>query len=143
MSHSSRVYESIIILALSFQLVSCGTILYPERRGQMAGRLDVGVVLLDSVGLLFFLIPGIIAFAVDFSSGAIYLPAGSTASFNPDDYTVTELENIVRRETGKNFAFNDKRIQVTKLENLEEIPVYFAQFQKTASAQLAKNSTKN
>jgi hypothetical protein len=52
----------------------CGTILYPERRGQPHGRLDWGVVLLDGLGLIFFFIPGIIAFAVDFATGAIYLP---------------------------------------------------------------------
>src|SRR5215472_17337813 len=53
---------------------SCGTILYPERRGQPRGPLDPGVVVLDAIGLLFFIIPGVIAFAVDFSTGAIYLP---------------------------------------------------------------------
>src|SRR5215469_13362952 len=57
-------------------LASCGTILYPERRGQPAGRLDVGVVALDGIGLLLFLVPGVIAFAVDFATGAIYLPPG-------------------------------------------------------------------
>ncbi len=56
--------------------VGCGTILYPERRGQPAGRLDWGVVALDAIGLIFFFIPGVIAFAVDFSTGAIYLPPG-------------------------------------------------------------------
>src|SRR3954447_22013014 len=55
-------------------LASCGTLLYPERRGQPAGRLDVGVVALDGIGLLVFLVPGIISFAVDFATGAIYLP---------------------------------------------------------------------
>lgn len=54
--------------------VGCGTLLHPERRNQPAGRLDWGVVVLDALGLLFFFIPGIIAFAVDFSTGAIYLP---------------------------------------------------------------------
>src|SRR6516225_1345537 len=55
-------------------LASCGTVLYPERRGQPVGRLDVGVVALDGIGLLAFLVPGVIAFAVDFATGAIYLP---------------------------------------------------------------------
>ena len=52
----------------------CGTILYPERRGQPAGPLDWKVVALDAVGLLLFFIPGVIAFAVDFTNGTIYLP---------------------------------------------------------------------
>lgn len=55
-------------------LSGCGLLLYPERRGQPGGRLDWGVVLLDGIGLLLFFIPGVIAFAVDFATGAIYLP---------------------------------------------------------------------
>ena len=34
------------------------------------------MVILDALGLLIFLIPGVSAFAVDFSTGAIYLPPG-------------------------------------------------------------------
>lgn len=52
----------------------CGTILHPERRGQPAGALDWKVVALDAIGLIFFFIPGVIAFAVDFNNGTIYLP---------------------------------------------------------------------
>ena len=65
-------------LILYFVLVSvlflsgCGTIIYPERRGNTA-QVDVAVVLLDAVGLLFFIIPGVIAYAVDLSTGCIYL----------------------------------------------------------------------
>ena len=65
-----------LVALLLLQLTACGTILYPERRGTADGRLDAGVVVLDAVGLLFFLVPGVIAFAVDFSTGAIYLPHG-------------------------------------------------------------------
>src|SRR5215510_1038009 len=63
-----------LLLAATVFLASCGTLLYPERRGQPAGRLDVGVVVLDGIGLLLFLVPGVIAFVVDFATGAIYLP---------------------------------------------------------------------
>jgi hypothetical protein len=56
-------------------VAGCGTILYPERRYQPpGGGLDWGVVALDTLGLLLFFIPGVIAFAVDFTTGAIYLP---------------------------------------------------------------------
>jgi len=53
----------------------CGTILHPERKGQPAGDLDWSIVALDGIGLLLFLVPGVIAFAVDFNNGSIYLPA--------------------------------------------------------------------
>lgn len=70
--------KNIIKLALGIALVAhftaCGTIMHPDREGQREGRLDAGVALLDAIGLLFFIIPGIVAFAVDFSEGTIYLP---------------------------------------------------------------------
>lgn len=60
--------------SLSF-VAGCGMILHPERRNQPpGGDMDWGVFALDAVGLLLFFIPGVIAFAVDFSTGAIYLP---------------------------------------------------------------------
>ncbi len=65
-----------LCVILAFQLVSCGTLLYPERRGQTSGRLDPAVVLMDTIGLFFFVIPGVIAFAVDIYTGCIYLPGG-------------------------------------------------------------------
>ena len=56
-------------------VAGCGMILHPERRNQPpGGDMDWGVFALDAVGLLLFFIPGVIAFAVDFSTGAIYLP---------------------------------------------------------------------
>ncbi|PRB80044.1 polyribonucleotide nucleotidyltransferase [Pseudomonas sp. MYb185] len=56
------------------QLSACGTIFYPERRGQISGEIDPGVAILNGIGLLFYIIPGLIAFAVDFATGAIYFP---------------------------------------------------------------------
>lgn len=55
-------------------LTGCGTVFHPERRGQCAGRLDWKIVALNALGLVLFVIPGIIAFAVDFHTGTIYLP---------------------------------------------------------------------
>ncbi len=53
----------------------CGTLLHRERCGQPHSRdLDWKVVALDGLGLLLFFVPGAIAFVVDFSTGAIYLP---------------------------------------------------------------------
>lgn len=55
-------------------LGACGTIMYPERKGQIDGKIDPTVAVLNGIGLFFFLVPGVIAFAVDFSNGTIYLP---------------------------------------------------------------------
>lgn len=64
----------LLTTAMTTQLAACGTIFYPERRGQITGEIDSGVAILNAIGLLFYLVPGIVAFAVDFATGAIYLP---------------------------------------------------------------------
>lgn len=69
-----RRFLSVLLSGAATVLGGCGTILYPERRGQPHGRLDWGVVALDGLGLVLFFLPGVIAFAVDFATGAIYLP---------------------------------------------------------------------
>jgi hypothetical protein len=66
----------IIMMSLVLQLAACGTLLYPERRGQKQGEIDVKVAVFDAIGLLFFIIPGLVAYIIDFETGAIYLPAG-------------------------------------------------------------------
>ena len=53
----------------------CGTVLHNERVGQPHSRdIDWKVAGLNGLGLAFFFVPGVIAFAVDFYTGAIYLP---------------------------------------------------------------------
>ncbi|MEW4563110.1 hypothetical protein AB1K70_11325 [Bremerella sp. JC770] len=53
----------------------CGTIMHPDRVGQPhTHQLDWRVAALNGLGMLFFFVPGVVAFAVDFYTGAIYLP---------------------------------------------------------------------
>jgi hypothetical protein len=62
-------------------LMGCGTIFYPDRRGQKpVGQVDVGVVVMNALWLLVGLVPGIVAFAVDLSTGALYHPPKSSGS---------------------------------------------------------------
>jgi hypothetical protein len=62
--------------ALGLQIAGCGTILYPERRGQTGGHVDTGVAVMDGLWCLVFIIPGVVGFIVDFGNGAIYEPGG-------------------------------------------------------------------
>lgn len=56
-------------------LSGCGTMLHPERLNQPHSRdIDWKIVALNGLGLIFFFVPGVIAFVVDFHTGAIYLP---------------------------------------------------------------------
>lgn len=74
--HLTQKLIVMALLAAVLNLSACGYFLYPERRGQTSGRLDPAVFLLDAAGLLFGIIPGVVAFVVDLSTGAIYLPKG-------------------------------------------------------------------
>ncbi len=131
------VLHVLICAVLVFQLVGCGTILYPERRGQKAGHLDVGVVLLDGIGLLLFLIPGIIAYAVDFSNGTIYLPGTSRSSldlkdmkqvkFDPKNSSMASIEEIVKKETGYDVRLYQNNTKISKLKSVDDMMVHFAQ----------------
>lgn len=75
-----RLASVLLSATLLFNLTACGYFLYPERVGRESGRIDATVVLLDAAGLLFGIIPGVVAFAVDFSTGAIYLAPGESSS---------------------------------------------------------------
>ena len=72
----SRVIGGVVVAALLTQLTACGSIFFPDRRGQIDGKIDPMIVVLDAVGLLFYVIPGLIAFGVDFATGEIYYPPG-------------------------------------------------------------------
>ena len=65
-----------LTIVMGIQLISCGTLLYPERQGKRSGEVDMHVVIMDAIGLVFGVIPGVVAFAVDYHTGAIYLPKG-------------------------------------------------------------------
>lgn len=131
-----KLLNMTITVALVFQLAGCGTLMYPERRGQVAGRLDVGVVVLDAIGLLFFLIPGVIAFAVDFSNGCIYLPTHpkviTTADlkvirFDPKHTTLAQIEKIIKDQTGYAVKFSQANLRISRLQSSKDVVVNFAE----------------
>jgi len=129
-----------VIAAFLFQITACGTIMYPERKGQIDGKIDPGVAILDGLGLLLFIIPGVIAFAVDFSNGTIYLPPGqssllentdsknlSSLHIDKDNMNPQEIESVVSENTGINFDIDDQRIQVVELNKITEFMPKYAE----------------
>ncbi len=126
-----RIFRSLVCMALAGQLAACGTLMHPERKGQKDGRLDAGIVILDAIGLLFFIIPGVIAFAVDFSNGTIYLPPGASSSldqkkmkvvkFDSKHATAADVEAIIYQETGRRVKLNQENMEVSRLESLGEV----------------------
>ena len=124
-----RTLVLLLAISLGLSTISCGTLLHPERIGQRStGRLDTSIVVLNSVGLLLFFIPGLIAFGVDFYNGTIYLPPDchtqgnsvpslsenetvrgqspggqewNTIRVNPKEMNARRIEAIVREQTGQ------------------------------------------
>ena len=77
MSKKPMIAMSLLLTAaIGLQVAGCGTLLYPERRGQVGGRLDVGVAVMDGLLCLLFIVPGVVAYIVDFGNGAIYEGGG-------------------------------------------------------------------
>ncbi|MGM0418345.1 MAG: hypothetical protein ACQEQS_06460 [Thermodesulfobacteriota bacterium] len=121
----SRYIALITALILIFFTFSCGTILHPERKGQVSGRIDPGIAILNGLGLFFFLVPGVIAFAVDFSNGTIYLPEGESSDIieklNPEtmrkietdiQLTRKNIEKIIEKQTGTNVDLRSSSVEI-------------------------------
>jgi hypothetical protein len=130
---SSRLIGGAVIAALLSQLTACGTLFYPDRRGQIEGRVDPVIVALDAIGILFYVIPGLIAFGVDFATGAIYLPGGTTAQVAPEklheaisaDGKVdnARLQAILQSELGKHLPLDDPRL-IQHKGSTEQLAMY-------------------
>ena len=128
-----------VVVSFAFVLTlqaGCGTIFYPERRGQRGGRLDAGVAVMDGIGLLFFIIPGVIAFCVDFGDGAIYLPGTGRGpltlnglrrvNFGSRRASAAEIERLVRENTGVAVKLDGKAVQFVELDTKDEMVARFA-----------------
>jgi hypothetical protein len=127
----------LVCAVLIVQLAGCGTIMYPERKGQRDGRIDAGVAVLDGVCLLFFIIPGVIAYAVDFSNGTIYLPGTDRGSldlkdlkqvkFDPKHYTNATIEKIIKEESGYEVKLSQDNMKISRLKSIDEMMMRFAE----------------
>ncbi|HEY7116868.1 MAG TPA: hypothetical protein VH475_09790 [Tepidisphaeraceae bacterium] len=139
-------WAGVVLVGLAVLQMSCGTIIYPERRGQKAGDLDVGVVLLDGACLLVFVIPGIVAYAVDFSTGAIYLPPNRSRERSsdkkydevripPSELTPQRIEQVVYEHTGKSVDLHGRDFRTVRIENLDRFtPQDAAKLEASATA---------
>lgn len=68
-----RIRSLLAAATLIAMLPSCARIVHPERVGNRSGVVDVGPLVVDLLLFIPGLIPGVIAIAVDFGSGAIYV----------------------------------------------------------------------
>lgn len=122
--------------AMLVNLAACGTILHPERRGQSGSRIDAGIAVLDGIGLLFFILPGVVAFAVDFSNGTIYLPGGHRAGLDGADGTqvvhadrkidAAYLQQLLHDRLQVDADVTAPQVIVTRLESIDEVALRLA-----------------
>ena len=49
MPSKTRIIGSVVALSLVTQLTACGTLFFPDRRGQIEGRIDPLVAALDAI----------------------------------------------------------------------------------------------
>jgi hypothetical protein len=88
---ASLVLATIVLLPTP----GCGTLMFSERQHEPhSGKLDPNLLILNGLGLLLYVVPGLVAFGVDFYTGAIYLPEGSEKGEGPfiRDSTTPEPE---------------------------------------------------
>ena len=123
-----------IVQAKLLGIAGCGTVLHPERKGQPAGSLDWGIVGLDALGLLLFFIPGVIAFAVDFNNGTIYLPPGEghpkaaqnkqaplvSIQLAGEPLTCKKLEEVVSQHASRQILLTPGGYQTEELKDINE-----------------------
>jgi hypothetical protein len=134
-------------IATTTLLTSCGTIIYPDRVNQESrGSLDPAIIILDGIGLFFFLVPGVIAFAVDFATGAIFIPEGKEPGdkertiFNDLSVIHSEgklnqwdVEHIVSGYAGVDIDLTHDDIQVVQLDHLNQFWMAHSQFTRKTS----------
>ncbi|KEY85769.1 MULTISPECIES: hypothetical protein [Pseudomonas] len=129
----SRVIGGALIVTLLTQLTACGTLFYPDRRGQIDGKIDPVVAAMDAIGILFYVIPGLIAFGIDFATGAIYYPGGRTAQVAPEKLREAlspdgkvdnlKLQAILESELGQRLPLNDPRL-IQQRGSVEQLAAY-------------------
>lgn len=120
-----RGLTGLVLGASITALVGCGTLFHPERKGQASGRIDPVVAITNGVGLLFFIVPGVIAYAVDFSNGTLYLPSGHAAAGVDampleEGMDIASLEKLLSEQSGKPVSLDSELLRVEEVASLDE-----------------------
>lgn len=125
-----RAFGLILLVSCLVSFSSCGYFLYPERRGQIQGEIDPPILILDCAALVLFVIPGAIALAVDFTSGAVYLPnkkkRSSIDKFHVDNQRARDASHLgflISNHTGEHVLLDAESVIRVPLETASEAEV--------------------
>ena len=84
-----RFLAVVALAAILLPASGCGTLLYPARIDAKAStRLDTRVVILDCLWLFAGVIPGVVALATDFLTGAAYFSEGEATASAGDTVSI-------------------------------------------------------
>lgn len=145
---TTKLLIGALATGLLVQLTACGTILHPERKGQKSGQIDPAIAIFDGIGLLFFFLPGVIAFAVDFSNGTIYLPGGRQSSLSDEElqrvapHGKLDEKSLAEILRAKGLLEQDQaqHLQIQQLDSLGEVyarlAIYDSRFAQAGLTQL-------
>jgi hypothetical protein len=126
-----RQFHGLLLGGLAAGLSGCGTLMYPERRGQgRTGGVDWTVAGMDAIGLVFFFVPGVIAFAVDYYNGSLFYPEGSQSQSASKSLRTTPLPGpqptwdqiveTVRQSTGHRISIREQDCIARRMNSLDE-----------------------
>lgn len=126
----TRMIAVSLSTVMVLQLTACGTVFYPERKGTKSGEIDPIVAVADAIGLLFFFIPGVIAFAVDFNNGTIYKSGKKHSSLTPAELKSISpngkldkkaLSVLMSQKLGLAVNLDSSSLQMKKFNNESEL----------------------
>jgi len=85
----NRFLVVVALAAILLPASGCGTLMYPDRlHAKPSRQLDTRVVVLDCLWLFAWIIPGVVALAIDFSTGAAYFSEGEVEVSSGDTVSV-------------------------------------------------------
>ncbi|MBT5018992.1 MAG: hypothetical protein HON04_09610 [Planctomicrobium sp.] len=117
---------------MGFSATGCGTMLYDERIGQPRGGMsdvDWTVAGMDAVGLVFFFVPGVIAFAIDYYNGALFYPPEhygemkgkelNSIKLPEEEISVGSIESLISEEIGATVSLREPDLVTRELSSIK------------------------
>lgn len=102
------LFLSVCVLSLQ----ACGTLIKRDQIGKAhSKKLDLPIVALNAIGLVLFIVPGVVAFTVDYLNGTLYLPYGK----------ITKLESSSPEAIKDVLAKNNIDVSVDQLNNAQQL----------------------
>jgi len=138
-----KITNKLVLLTLIINLSACGTLFYPERIGKHhSNQVDIKIAVADGIGLLFFIVPGLIAFAVDYNNGSIYLPSRHSHNSAEESIKVvqaeqridhTYLESLIESELGLQVDLDSDSTVIEEKNVLDSVQLFAPKQQEFAA----------